>query len=59
MKLKTNCYLIYQRHAAFIEIPADSVQTQHQGNLTTFGSDLGFMTGTYPDCPDIFMAGDV
>ena len=29
-------------------------------NFTIFGgSDLGFMTGTCPDCPDIFMTGDV
>ena len=60
MKLKTNYYLTSQRDAAFIGIPADSVQTQHQGNFTIFGgSDLGFMIGTYPDCPDIFMTGDV
>ena len=60
MKLKSNYYSASQRDAAFLEILADSVLAQHQDNFTIFGgSDLGFMTGTCPDCTDIFMTGDV
>ena len=59
-EIKLNYYLTSQRDTSFIEILADSIQTQHQGNFTIFGgSDLGFMTGTCPDCPDIFMTGNV
>ena len=60
MKSKSNYHPTSQRDAAFIDILADSVQAWHHGNFTIFGgSDLGFMTGTCPDCPDIFMTGDV
>ena len=60
MKLKLNYYPTSQRDAVFIEILDNSVQTWHQSNFTIFGcSDLGFMAGTFPECPDIFMTGDV
>ena len=36
-KSKSNYYHTSQRHAAFIEILADSVWAWHQGNLTIFG----------------------
>ena len=60
MKSKSNYYPTSQMHASFIEILTDSVWAWHQGNSTIFGgSDLGFMTGTCPDHPDIFRTGDV
>ena len=60
MKSKSNYYPAYQRDAAFIEILTDSVWAWHQGNFTIFGgSDLGLMTGTCSDSPDVFLTGVV
>ena len=60
MKLKSTITLHLKRMQFFIEILVDSIQTWHQGNFTIFGgSDLGFMTGTCPDIPDIYITGDV
>ena len=60
MKSKSNYCPTSQRDAGFIEILTDSIRAWYQGNFTIFGgSDLCFMTGTFPDCPDIFMTGGV
>ena len=40
MKLNSNYYPASQGDAAFIEIPADSVQTWHQCNFAIFGGSL-------------------
>ena len=56
MKLKNTTTPYIKGDTTFIEILADSAQAWHEGNFTISG---GSYLGMCPDCPDIFMTGDV